>query len=240
MSLLLDALKKAADDKQKAAQSGASDAVEKHAETSDEEHSENNQPDMENELEVSGSQGAAQVDELTLEIDETNLEPPVEEELSLEEEVVYQPQPVASNETAASPQNSSPVKQGAADKETPFTVSDEALSLLIYKTNNEVKRGRRILYTGMMLISLCVISAGGVIYYMDMQDEIASIERKHQLAMRAMQSKTNSENTPVKSAIVKNLVSEGALADKVEFAKSQKKKSKVENNKQTLRDTKLA
>ncbi|MCK5385529.1 MAG: hypothetical protein KAJ29_08100, partial [Alphaproteobacteria bacterium] len=102
-----------------------------------------------------------------------------------------------------------------------YTVSDEALSMLIYKTNHDVKRGNRLLLTGILLISLVILVSGGVYYYTDMQAEIANLERKHQIAMQMMRSKTSKEKVPVESKIIRNLAGDSDLADKVQFAKKQ-------------------
>ncbi len=101
------------------------------------------------------------------------------------------------------------------------SLSDEALSMLIYKTNREVKKGRRALVFSILIISLGVLVSGGMFYYKDMQEEIRLLERKHQIAMQAMRSKTNDETIPVKSEIIRNLVSDADLEEKVLLAKQQ-------------------
>lgn len=107
-----------------------------------------------------------------------------------------------------------------------YTISDAGLSLLIDKTNRDEKRNKRIMVVSIAFISLVILLSGGLYYYMDMQDEIAAIERKHQIAMQSMQLKTSREKTPDKSAIIRNLVSDKALEEKVEYAKTHIKKSK--------------
>ena len=87
---------------------------------------------------------------------------------------------------------------------------------------------------GVFLLSLIVVSLSGGFYYFDMQDEIASIERKHYLTMRAMQSKTGANTTP-EHEIVRKLVGDGDIDDKVKFAKAQITNSRVENKKQITR-----
>jgi tetratricopeptide (TPR) repeat protein len=101
------------------------------------------------------------------------------------------------------------------------SLSDEALSMLIYKTNREVKKGRRALVFSILIISLGVLVSGGMFYYKDMQEEIRLLERKHQIAMQAMRSKTSDETLPVKSEIIRNLVSDVDLEEKVLLAKQQ-------------------
>jgi hypothetical protein len=91
--------------------------------------------------------------------------------------------------------------------------------MLIYKTNREVKHSKKIVLAGVLTIGLAVLITGGVYYYLDMQAEISTLERKHQIAMQSMRAKTNNENTPEKSEIIQKLVSESKLDEKVEYAK---------------------
>lgn len=102
-----------------------------------------------------------------------------------------------------------------------YQLSDDALSLLIHKTNREVKRGNRVILFGTLMICLSILIGGGVYYYLDMQAEIASLERKHQIAMQSMRVKTSNEKTPEKSAIIRSLVGESDLENKVAYAKKQ-------------------
>ena len=110
---------------------------------------------------------------------------------------------------------------GAADTEpaSSYTISDDALSMLIYKTNADVRKNNRLLISGVLLMSLLVLVAGGFYYYLDMQAEIADLERKHQIAMQSMRSKTSGDKAPEKSEIIRNLVSDAGLDEKVEYAK---------------------
>jgi tetratricopeptide (TPR) repeat protein len=101
-----------------------------------------------------------------------------------------------------------------------LTVSDDALSMLIYKTNRDVKRGRRALVFSVLIASVAIIVSAGIYYYFDMQAEIAALERKHQIEMLSMQAKTGREKTPEKSAIIRNLVSDADLDKKVQYAKT--------------------
>ncbi|MBT8118722.1 MAG: tetratricopeptide repeat protein [Gammaproteobacteria bacterium] len=205
MSLLLDALKKAADDKQRIAQDRLAE------EPLDMEASEEG-----SELSLQAGDGGVQ-----------NSEP--EEELTLDlidKDITESPSNMAEPGTAdenlddGSLQLQQPDDPGSRQQKT-YTVSDEALSMLIYKTNRDVKQGKRLAIASVMIFSLAVLTLGAVYYYMDMQSEIANLERKHQIAMQSMQSKTNREKAPQQSEIIRNLVSESDLEDKVRYAKKQ-------------------
>jgi Flp pilus assembly protein TadD len=52
-----------------------------------------------------------------------------------------------------------------------------------------------------------------------MQAEIASLERKHQISMQAMRSKTSDEIVPEKSEIIRSFVNKSEPEDKVKLAK---------------------
>jgi len=79
-----------------------------------------------------------------------------------------------------------------------FTVSDDALSMLIYKTNRDVKKEKKFIVYGILAAGLTVLLSGGVYYYLDMQAEIEALERRHQITMQSMRAKTNKEKTPEK------------------------------------------
>lgn len=215
MSLLLDALKKAADDKQKASQRDEADAVASDMSPVIEEPV----ADVTDEVTATVPATSDELGELTLDLIEAEDVPDIAE--------VENNEPV---EDAERETEQPPVKQDSTlnrDKAASYTVSDEALSMLIYKTNHDVKRSKRLLLAGILLISIVILVTGGVYYYTDMQAEIANLERKHQIAMQMMRSKTNNETTPVESKIIRNLVSDSDLEDKVEFAKKQMAEEKV-------------
>ena len=178
MSLLLDALKKAADDKQKASQGNS--LVKEKVETRADEKAKDTIPLVSDELDIPQLKD----EELTLE---------EVEQVSSVEEIKKEAEEKEVKELAAS----QPQREGHTEKKQ-YRVSDEALSLLINKTNRDVKHGRRILIISVLIASVAVLLVGGVFYYEDMQIEIAMLERKHELAMRSMQSRTNKENLPEK------------------------------------------
>lgn len=244
MSLLLDALKKAADDKQKASQHDANEAVSSRPESVE--------PDPVSEAvemhEFERHEEVSPASELTLEpappeshiddeapadkaVADNDLELDVSEELTLDvleaDSIVSEEetQNLSAVETPGTDSSGAGVLDLREDKASEssasksYTVSDEALSMLIHKTNRDVKYSKRIVLFSMLLLSLIILTSGGVYYYLDMQAEIATLERKHQIAMQSMRSKTNREKTPVQSEIIRNLVSEAPLDDKVEYAR---------------------
>jgi len=206
MSLLLDALKKAADDKQKAEQDRPTEDTSDYLVT-----------DKEPELELQVSDHAQlkpeDTEELTLDVLETEVTDQADETPGITELETIK------NNASDGALELELDKQTDLPEQKSYTVSDEALSMLIYKTNRDVKHGKRLIIFSVLLFSLVILASGGVYYYMDMQAEIAALERKHQIAMQSMRSKTNREKTPVQSEIIRNLVSEAPLDDKVRYAK---------------------
>lgn len=214
MSLLLDALKKAADDKQKALQAESSDsAITVSAlSESDQDLPVMNDATVTDEVQVVTGVDDTEVltlEEVTDDIAEAKSTVVDTENLSLDE--IEQDQDVATE----SPHLEDISRTSSGE----FTVSDDALSMLIYKTNREVKHSKKIIMAGAISFGLAVLITGGVYYYLDMQAEISMLERKHQIAMQSMRAKTNNEKVPEKSEIIEKLVGESDLDEKVEYAK---------------------
>jgi len=266
MSLLLDALKKAADDKQKVSQRESTDeeaaasevdAVSSPASvTSDTPLSVEIPDNNETERSLTAEEDAAVThvtsddgEELTLdEIDtdteaadtsENNLEIP---ELSLDamqpetagdigrderdvETVEVSSPDISVQDGSADESRASAESTSDTERASSYTITDDALSMLIYKTNANVRKNNRMLISGVLLMSMLVLVAGGFYYYLDMQAEIADLERKHQIAMQSMRSKTSGDKAPEKSEIIRNLVSDADLDEKVEYAKKHMPKS---------------
>ena len=111
------------------------------------------------------------------------------------------------------------VSPAVRDRDSDRTISDEALNMLIYNSNRDIRRQRIATLTSMIIISLLVLLSGGFYFYTDMQAEIASLERQHRNAIQAMQAKTSSEQAPKQSEIIRNLVSDKGLDEKVQFAR---------------------
>ncbi len=229
MSLLLDALKKAADDKQKALQLEQADSDEINENPSisgqinDETPASDNVTLAAEELSLQSMDDRSGGDE-ALTLDEEN------SDSHLETGHLNDSKSVVTQAISLERQENTSENKSDSDAAT-LTLSDEALSMLIYKTNREVKKGRRILVSSIFIVSLGVLVSGGMFYYKDMQEEISMLERKHQIAMQAMRSKTNDENMSSKSAmkseIIRNLVSDADLEEKVLFAKQKLDAEKV-------------
>jgi tetratricopeptide (TPR) repeat protein len=223
MSLLLDALKKAADDKQK-----ASIATEPQ---------DNIQSEGRPGLDL---QDASDDEELTLDIIEDEIPPEKPDEVAPDETVLdgmvskQQEMPVAEKSNAAIAA-AFEIEQDLEDippEPSPAsnTVSDEALSLLISKTNREVKNSKRYIVIAVILLGITVLFAGGIYYYFDMQAEMDSLERKHNIAMQAMRAKTGAGNTSEKSEIIRNFVNKAEPEENVKLAKkhlAREKKAKA-------------
>lgn len=189
MSLLLDALKKAALEKQNA------DSVDKEAGADD---GLSMQPvaDLTLSINDSADQGAPVIEELELD-DDIELEktgefdaPPVEDE-------PYVP----------------PVIDEGLIAPTPSTVSDEALQLLIHNTNHEYRKSRLVTWGGVALGALILLSVSGFYYYTDMMDEIDSMHRKHQIALATLKSRTRIEENLTSLAGVSDSETQGAGSD---------------------------
>jgi len=189
MSLLLDALKKAAEDKKKLSENkgdlaNATDEVQVVSEITDDlslEELENsastnsNSSETETIVEKAGKKVAG-------------IEKPSSEELTLDDE------PVITVTQSTTPIN-----------EARHSVSDDALSLLIYKTNSAEKKRKRLFAIGTTVASLLILGLGGAYYYFNLQEGINSLELKHRTAMMRMESKTNRQRPPEKMEIIDNL-----------------------------------
>lgn len=243
MSLLLDALKKAADDKQKIsrgeftgpidglqteqnATSSASDKIQPLAEELSLQPVAYREPDPEI-LSVNDVEDLA---ELTLDIDNdyddasansnedgglTNVDTGTGQHEQLNSDI---------DDKKSANENGSDNRK--------FKISDDALSMLVYKTNRDVKKDKFIVVVSLLIASLLILLSGGIYFYMDAQSEIAAIERRHQIAMQSMHSKTSKENTSKDLEVIRNLVSDAALDEKVQFAKQHiaNKKNPARNN----------
>ena len=264
MSLLLDALKKAADDKQKVSQGESTDegvatkvdAISSpepvtsdktySAATPDENQAASARPvqddtgvdhtnsdaieeltldDIDNQAEVTDAgESDQEIPELALD----DIETESADELGRDERYPGTVEVSSSDNSTQdiSVQASDADESRAPEASTPdterassYTITDDALSMLIYRTNADVRKNNKMLISGVLLMSLLVLIAGGFYYYLDMQAEIADLERKHQIAMQSMRSKTSGDKVPEKSEIIRNLVSDADLDEKVEYAK---------------------
>ena len=180
MSLLLDALKKAAQEKQIA--DSASNNAESAAVLSLEQEPGLVLRERENRLEE------ARVDE------ETNL--------VLDDETLSLSGDFDSEQPAENEQLSNHNFQQQRITPTPSTVTDEALQLLIHKTNQEHKKTRRMAWAGVVVGSLFLLSISGMYFYSNMVDEIESMQRKQQIALATLKSKTKIEENLTSLAVV--------------------------------------
>lgn len=181
MSLLLDALKKAAQEKQNADSS-----------------------------EIKLEAGVELDLELDLEQDSASTRPtskstPVES-LALEDleidDVVTQPDIIRDDIVPDYREETSENYQPQRITPTPSTVTDEALQLLIHKTNVDYKKSRILTWGGVIIGTLILLSISGVYYYFNMMDDIESMQRKHQIAIANLKSKTKIEENLTSLAVV--------------------------------------
>jgi tetratricopeptide (TPR) repeat protein len=79
---------------------------------------------------------------------------------------------------------------------SPNRVSDEALQVLIYKTNHAHRKRRLVIWGGAAIISVITLTISGLYFFKQIQQGIDTLETRHRVNMRAVESE------PVK---VKNL-----------------------------------
>ena len=203
MSLLLDALKKAAQEKQNA------DSADIKAEA---------------DAGLSLQQETDSVSEKNhFTIDDTSAHE--ELELELDDDVLS---PVYTAKEDSVPVNKEPVSDEYKYPRltsTPSTVTDEALQLLIHKTNDEHKKTRLMTWGGVVLGALILLSIIGFYFYGNMIDEIESMQRKHQIALATLKSKTKIEENLTSLAVVpeqnrQGKQDTGSIAKTSESAKS--------------------
>jgi len=180
MSLLLDALKKAAQEKQIA--DSADISAEAYAGPALEHDN-----DLELQENDYGLEQAQEPEELDLVLDE-NTHSPAEE---------------IHNDPAAD--NQQEPGHGFQDHHItpiPSTVTDEALQLLIHKTNSQHKKSRVVTWGGVVIAALFLLSFSGSYFYFNMVEEIESMQRKHQIALATLKSKTRIEENLTSLAVV--------------------------------------
>ena len=196
MSLLLDALKKAADDKQRLSdgqsleQSTGDDVIDEGTIIADKEA-----PDISPDSDSHDAELSLQ------EIQDVDIREPVDPD-----EKKDTPSPELTLDSLDS-QGTVEIHERRDEREhRKLTVSNDALSMLIHKTNHDVKKSRRIQVASIMMAGLLVLISGAVYYYIDMQTEMKSLEQKHRIAMQAMHSKMNREHLPSNPKVIHNLV----------------------------------
>jgi Flp pilus assembly protein TadD len=123
-------------------------------------------------------------------------------ELELQDEGFTLSAPV---EAVASEDHSTRAEELLADYRitpTPATVTDEALELLIHKSNRAYKQSRLMTWGGVVAATLLLLTASGLYLYLDMLTEIEMMQRKHQIGLAALQSKTKIEENLTSLAAV--------------------------------------
>ena len=262
MSLLLDALKKAADDKQKTSraelteiqatkfESVSKQSNEKSGEYVTQTVSVDTVPVFAERVirpaekifphtrEVTPESEPGSSEELTLYIDDDENKQSVVNDGAIVEERLpksnVEPLAISKVVKKVNDYNADVIDKTVVDKPI---ISDDALSLLIDKTNRDVKKNKNVLIISVATISLTILLSGGFYFYSDMLEEVADIEHRHLIAMTSMRLKADREKTPDKSAIIQNLVSDARLEEKVEYAKAQRvnEKKKVEIRQQAVK-----
>ncbi|MDH3342967.1 MAG: tetratricopeptide repeat protein, partial [Gammaproteobacteria bacterium] len=202
MSLLLDALKKAEKEKLKAreAEAAKADADAQKIVAPDSKKTSSPGPvSMADSEELPPNDFN---DDLELVLNEDELEP-VQAEPELEETV-------EAVETAKEPEKVSA---------TTSTVSDDALRLLVYKTNKKYRQRQKAIWGGLLSATIVILAAAGSYYYYGMLEEVDALERKHKLAMRSVRN-----DSVVQQAIAEQ---KPAAVEKVQIEVAIPKQNKV-------------
>lgn len=200
MSLLLDALKKAEKEKQKAREAETTAFGRNSAATEAEPlepQAATEPPPLQQSPEPAKAGKVA--DELELVLDES---PEVSETLETQtpapQEAPEAPKTVATNAPLELERNAA----------TTSTVSDAALQLLIYKTNKRYRRKQKLLWGSLLSVTVIVLLVTGGYHYYGVLEEVESLERRHRLAMRVVQAEPVKQSRkaapvePVKTAEV--------------------------------------
>jgi len=180
MSLLLDALKKAAQEKQIA------DSADINAEA---------------------YAGPALEHDNDLELQEKDYgleqaQDPEELDLVLDDKAHSQTEEIRNDPVADKEQEPSHGFQDHHITPIPSTVTDEALQLLIHKTNSQHKKSRVMTWGSVVIGALFLLSFSGSYFYFNMVEEIESMQRKHQIALATLKSKTRIEENLTSLAVV--------------------------------------
>ena len=210
MSLLLDALKKAADEKKKSETATAGEAEVETIQV--------NRSEAENQKETDPKAFDLTLDESAL---HSNSETEEYEQLSSalagkKDRQQYE----AEREASANRDEQQRPQVGSG-------VSDEALELLVNKTNSSYRNRRRLWVVMISIASISVLTAGGWYFFQDMQTELGYLETRHKQALHSVREKTSQEKLPEKSDIIINLVGDGELKQKVAFTRAKLEKEAV-------------
>ena len=182
MSLLLDALKKAAKEKEEA--DNASPAGTTPAD------------------EPSSAEPTAEV--------------PADEGLSLDPEPAADPsepadtqQPIIEETPDAEPELI--LEEQEVRRET-STVSDEALQMLVHKTNREHRRRQKTVWLSVTLTAVLILLVEGYYFYSEMVTDVEALERKHRIALQKVNAEVIKRKDPELIAGLTNNTAEPAAA----------------------------
>lgn len=187
MSLLLDALKKAEKEKQRVLEAeaagnsgaGASAAIEPITSTPVSARSSSQSQPVQTE--------PAEEIAPRLEAIETELEL-VLDELPVAHEQAEPAHSEIAEQAAVKPMQIDPPLELEKSAATTSTVSDEALQLLVYKTNKRYRQQQKMIWGSLITTTLIILLAAGAYNYYGALEEVEALERKHKLAMQLVQS----------------------------------------------------
>jgi len=181
MSLLLDALKKAAKDKQRADEDSNVDQPPS---------AQDNQTEANNPVEP-----PEELDALEFTIDDaddqTQHENITSTDLESKDSELDQKKPEQDDQTlvdAIDDESNERLLELDSAKTATTTVSEEALHMLVFKTNNEHRRAQKILLTSIITLACVTLVLGGFYFYSTMIDDVELLERNHKIAMLAVRS----------------------------------------------------
>ena len=177
MSLLLDALKKAEREKQKAREAEAA-GIDNDDQQSGQVITSDRSTGPEH-VEPTQDVKSSYVEEIAEELELT-----LDEYPAAEQDFVEDPSPEAIAPAAEPP--APQVIELAKSSATTTTVSDEALKLLVYKTNKRYRQRQKIIWGSLVSAAIVILLAAGAFYYYGVLEEIDALERKHKLAMQVV------------------------------------------------------
>ena len=114
---------------------------------------------------------------------------------------------------------------------TPLTVSDEALQVLVHKANAQYRSQQRLTWGGVISITLVILISGGWYFYYSMSGDVDAIERNHALVMRTVTdtqlSRAVTEKIEQQNAIEDAQKNSVKLADAESISREANKKQSI-------------
>lgn len=165
MSLLLDALKKAAKDKQ--------DAVSEDV----------------------AAQGDAERVDAAIAAEDLVLDSQQQDELVLNLEDVTEPESSAASTKDTATEDELTLEPADVRAAT-STVSDEALQMLVHKTNREFQHKQKAIWFSAAFVSVIVLLLGGYYFYSNMVQDVEALERKHKIALQKVNAEVIKRKNP--------------------------------------------